>query len=57
MPPKAKKTKKEIEEEKSKSPPLPFAHWLNIFLSIEKLEEEKRILEELERKKLEEEEK
>ncbi len=49
MPPKAKKSKKEIEEEKSN------LIWSNPFA--EKLEEERRIQEELERKRQEEEEK
>jgi hypothetical protein len=61
MPPKAKKSKKEIEEEKSKCTESPIIHGfqsLNTMLTkdIEKLEEEKRIQEELERKRLEEEE-
>ena len=62
MPPKAKKTKKKLEEEKSKylsSLFLPFNQFefgiLTIHLpcDIEKLEEEKRIQEELERKRAE----
>lgn len=62
MPPKAKKTKKELEEEKSKylsSLYLPFNEiefWIltiNFPCDIEKLEEEKRIQEELERKRAE----
>jgi hypothetical protein len=61
MPPKAKKSKKEIEEEKSKCTESPILHdlqslcWM-LTKDIEKLEEEKRIQEELERKRLEEEE-
>lgn len=60
MPPKAKKTKKELEEEKSKLNPqcLSFQlHVLTVNCASEKLEEEKRIQEELERKRQEEEEK
>lgn len=54
MPPKkAKKTKKQIEEEKSISPFLKFSF---LTLLTEKLEEEKRILDELERKKMEDDE-
>ena len=49
-PKKAKKTKKQLEEEKSK-------HILSFYhIFLEKLEEEKRIQEELEKKKLENEE-
>jgi hypothetical protein len=49
MPPKGKKSKKEIEEEKS-------TYLSSLPLHIEKLEEEKRIQEEIERKRLEKEE-
>ena len=58
MPPKAKKSKKEIEEEKSKWRESPILHdlqslcWM-LTKDIEKLEEEKRIQEELERKRQE----